>query len=79
MSRFDYVKYDEEAVALQGKFKDMFERLDKAVETGLSRGRASALAVTKLEEAYAWIGKAIRDDQIERSGAAQLQEERVNS
>jgi len=27
-------------------------------------GRYKALALTALEEAYCWIGKAIRDDQI---------------
>jgi hypothetical protein len=31
---------------------------------------------TKLEEAYMWIGKAVRDDQIERNGSAELLEER---
>jgi len=38
--------------------------------------RAKALAITKLEEVYMWIGKAIRDDQIKRNGSAELQEER---
>jgi len=36
--------------------------------------RAKALAITKLEEVYMWIGKAIRDDQIKRNGSAELQE-----
>ncbi len=33
----------------------------------------------RLEQAYMWVGKAIRDDQINRNGSAPLQEERVNS
>lgn len=42
----------------------------------LPPGRAKALAVTKLEECYMWIGKAIRDEQIARNGSAELMEER---
>ena len=45
----------------------------------LKSPRTVALALTKLEECYMWIGKAIRDDQIERNGSAELQEERTNS
>jgi hypothetical protein len=44
-----------------------------------SCARSKAQAITKLEECYMWIGKAIRDDQIARSGSAPLQEERINS
>ncbi len=34
--------------------------------------------MTKLEEAYMCVGKAIRDDQIARNGSAPLQEARGN-
>lgn len=76
MSRFDYVKYDEVAAIDQANFKAEFEQLTTAVEFGLKSPRAKALVLTKLEEAYMWVGKAIRDDQIERNGSAPLQEER---
>ena len=85
MSRFDYVQYDDKAQALQSVFKAKMSDLEALVDM-ISRtsehpkasGRASALAITKLEEAYMWIGKAIRDDLIARTGSAPLQEERKN-
>lgn len=78
-SRFDYVKYDVKAVADQMLFKGLFETLDKTVGERIASPRAKALVMTKLEEAYMWIGKAVRDDQIERNGSAETQEGRANS
>ena len=75
MSRFDYVKYDDNAEKMQAGFKSIFIGLTDAVEA-LPKGRAQSIALTKLEEAYMWIGKAIRDNQIERNGAAELMEQR---
>jgi hypothetical protein len=79
MSRFDYVRYDESAFALQADFKHSVETLERHIEHGLKSPRAKALALTKLEEVYMWIGKAIRDDQLGRTFSDQLQEERSNS
>lgn len=78
MSRFDYVKYDETAIKQQEVFKHQTVMMEYNIEQ-LQSPRAKALAITKLEEAYMWIGKAIRDDQITRNGKAELQEERSNS
>lgn len=78
MSRFDYVKYDEKAQADQNTAKAHCSNLEYVIEQ-LPNGRAKALALTKLEECYMWIGKAIRDEQITRNGSAELQEERTNS
>jgi len=77
-NRFDYVKYDEIAATQQLGAKTLFQGLEEFAEQQLKSGRAKALVLTKLEEAYMWIGKAIRDDQIERNGSAPLQEERGN-
>jgi hypothetical protein len=90
MSRFDYVKYDDDAQLLQTHFKNVVTDLESDIN-GLGRNtidcmqsnpgnllRAKALAITALEEMYMWIGKAIRDDQIARNGSAPLQEERKN-
>jgi hypothetical protein len=77
MSRFDYVKYDDKAAGSQ----DFFKRQVTVLELGLNSlpdSREKSLAMTKIEEAYMWIGKAIRDDQIKRNGSAPLQEERKN-
>lgn len=78
MSRFDYVKYDEVAINEQAFMKDQVEFMERRIET-LKSPRAKALALTKLEECYMWIGKAIRDDQIARNNTTELQEERSNS
>jgi len=69
-SRFDYVRYDAEASAAQAEFKTAFESVETLIESRLriSGERAKALALTNLEQAYMWIGKAIRDGQIARGG-----------
>ena len=78
MSRFDYVKYDEKAIGQQNEFKFVVTNFETMIN-GLNSPRAKALAITKLEEVYIWIGKAIRDDQIARNAKTELQEERSNS
>lgn len=60
MSRYDYVKYDQLAMDLQQAFKQQFLDPEESLKS-LPNGRAKSLAHTKLEEAYMWIGKAIRD------------------
>jgi len=76
MNRFDYVKYDEQACADQNGFKESFMKLEEMAVAKLISPRARYLVLTKLEEAYMWVGKAIRDDQIDRNNGAELQEER---
>lgn len=76
-SRFDYVKYDAASERQQMFAKEAAVTLEAVIDT-LPKGRAQALAYTKLEETYMWIGKSIRDGQQERDGSAQLQETRKN-
>lgn len=78
MSRFDYIAYDEKATKDQANFKGEFQSLEGHVGAVIKCPRSKALILTKLEEAYMWIGKGIRSDQIERNGAAELQESRGN-
>lgn len=78
-NRFDYVKYDEQAQRQQEIFKDLVMVLERKIWSLLQPGRARNFAITKLEETYMWIGKAIRDEQVTRNGPAPLQEERTNS
>lgn len=78
-NRFDYVAYDTEAKNLQAFFKEQFQYLEKGVDQNLKDSRYKSLVMTKLEEAYMHIGKAIRDEQIERNGSAELQEGRSDS
>ena len=77
MSRFDYVKYDDWAARQQASIKERTELLSSLIEC-LPDGRAKSIALTNLEQAYMWCGKAIRDDQIARNGTAELQEGRGN-
>lgn len=87
MSRFDYVQYDKGAIEDQESAKALVSKVETLINgIGYAQGklssdcaRAKSLALTKLEEVYMWIGKAIRDDQIARNGSAPLQEERTNS
>lgn len=78
MSRFDYVKYDDKAMDQQALLKGKVSELEGMIDRFTVSPRAKALALTKLEECYMWIGKAIRDDQIARNGSVELQEERKN-
>jgi len=71
MSRFDYVKYDAKAELDQTEFKTLVSTMEEYVQQRLTSPRAKALVLTKLEEAYMWIGKAIRDDQIKRGGSSE--------
>jgi hypothetical protein len=78
VSRFDYVAYDDQATKTQAYAKQMCRAMEGLIST-LPGGRATSLALTKLEECYMWIGKAVRDDQVARLGAAAvLQEGRSN-
>lgn len=67
MSRFDYIRYDDQSIAVATHFRDKFVDLEDSVNTLLSakQGRHKALVMTKLEEAYMWVGKAIRGEQLE--------------
>lgn len=83
VSRFDYVRYDDLAAATQAAFKAKVTELEALIEASFppgppataAYGRAKALALTKLEEVYMWLGKAIRDDQVAKR-KAELQEGR---
>jgi hypothetical protein len=69
IGRFDYVRYDLDHSVMQQQFKDRVLELEAKIEE-LPGGRAKSLALTKLEECYMWIGKAVRDHQIEHGGSA---------
>jgi len=79
IDRFDHVAYDGYARETQAMFKQLFTAVSQMVEDNCSAARASSLAQAKLEEAYMWVGKAIRDDQISRNYETKLEENRRNS
>ncbi len=76
-NRFDYVRYDEVAEAKGRATKGYFQTLETWLNVALPDGRAKSLVMTKLEEAYMWCGKALRDEQVSQRGA-ELQEGRGN-
>lgn len=62
-TRFDWVIFDEPRQQLQGIIKDRYKRVEIALDA-LAAGRAKSLALTKLEESFMWVGKALRDEQL---------------
>lgn len=66
--RFSYVKYDSEISAKSEMFKVLCEQLDQAMVDNLPHGRERNLAHTYLEQVFMWIGKSLRDMQIEKDG-----------
>jgi hypothetical protein len=67
MSRFDHVIYDESSIDFQESLKMVIVSLEHVIERGIKCERSKALALTKLEESYMWMGKGIRNDQIARN------------
>jgi len=60
--RFEFVEFSEASVELMLKCKDAALKMEEAIGL-LDQSRSKSLALTKLEECYMWIGKAIRDQQ----------------
>ena len=70
MSRFGYIAYDDLATSKSGAVRAAMQEVETLLLQHLPESRPRSLALTKLEEAFMWIGKAIRDDQLERESAA---------
>lgn len=66
MTRFDYVEYDGPAASKSGAIRLAVEEVEKQLLLNLPESRPRSLALTKLEEAFMWAGKAIRDEKLER-------------
>jgi hypothetical protein len=64
--KFDYVEWDENSQLICDDLKGRVEELDAMILTMLGHSRERFLAVTKLEECFMWLGKAIRSDQLKR-------------
>lgn len=66
--RFSAVKYDDASLALAAALKKRFEELEHALETHIGPDRELSIALTHLEIAHAFVGKAIRNSQVRRLG-----------
>jgi hypothetical protein len=65
--RFEFIAYDDTAKAARDKLLEQCQSLEFLIYKNLKEGRSRSTALTKLEETYMWIGKAIRDDQNARN------------
>jgi len=64
--RFDYVPFNEPTRRIHEQLKRHYEEVEAGIAM-LDSGRAKSLALTKLEESFMWIGKAVK--QMQGSGA----------
>jgi hypothetical protein len=69
--RFDYVQFDAIATEAHVVGRRHCEDLEEFLNS-LPKSRAQSLALTKLEEVYMWVGKALRDDQLIRTGQGRI-------
>jgi hypothetical protein len=65
MSRFDRIEFTADARIKYERFKTIFENIEDRIEKHIPNGRSKTLALTHIEEAFGWIEKAIRDEQIQ--------------
>ncbi len=65
-SRFDYIPFDEYMKSAQNNFKEIFKTLENEIDL-LTPGRSQSLAMTHLETAYMWVGKALKEEQERRN------------
>ncbi len=67
MSRFDGIRFTEETARLHEHSTKLAQSLELLIESCECKkaARSKAVALTKLEECHMWIGKMIRDTQID--------------
>jgi hypothetical protein len=65
-TRLNYVEWDEISETNQQTLKTYFMSLEREIEDLLLNSREKSLAITKLEECWMWVGKAIKIDQEQR-------------
>ncbi len=66
MNRFDYISYTDKSQKLSDERKKLSEDYEQLINQ-LPNSREKSLALTKLEECFMWIGKAIRNMQVEET------------
>lgn len=70
-TRFDYVAWDDKAQNYCDALKSLCLTIEASINPMID-SREKSMAITKLEETFMWIGKAIRSDLIKRTAAANL-------
>lgn len=61
MNRFEYVPFDLIAIKKHARGKLASQDFEAAL-ADLPNGREKSLALTKIEEAFMWFGKAVREE-----------------
>lgn len=64
MTRFDYIEYTAKSQQLSDERKKLSEKYENLINV-LPNSREKSIALTKLEECFMWVGKAIRNMQLE--------------
>jgi hypothetical protein len=67
-SRFDYVPFNENTRAAQEEFKQRYVSIEVLIDR-LPAMKGKAFALQRLEESFMWVGKALRDIQLEMENA----------
>lgn len=65
-TKLDYVKWDFQSEALQQSLKKFYQQIETMIDEELQESREKSLTLTKLEESWMWLGKAIKVDQEQR-------------
>lgn len=63
--RYEHIEFSVFQHNLHLKFRSLFKTIEKELDH-IAPGRARSIVLTKIEEAYMWVGKAIRDEQREK-------------
>lgn len=66
MTRFDYVEFDDFSDELSQESKEKCKAIEYYLQYNFRDSREKECALTKLEECFMWIGKAIKEDQNKR-------------
>jgi hypothetical protein len=69
-TRYDYVAWDEKAQHQSDGMKGLCLGLEASINS-LTDSREKSMAITKLEETFMWVGKAIRSDLLKRTEGVQ--------
>lgn len=64
MSRFDHVKFNESTQSASEEFKQRYVSIEVLLDR-LPPMKGKAFALQRLEESFMWVGKALRDIQLE--------------
>lgn len=62
--RFTSVKFNESNLKLHRAFQFYFADLEEQIMLNIPAGQSQALAITKLQEAFMWVGRAMADAQL---------------